>query len=89
MDSIRLEATYAGRGYEKPHHLFTEVVQIDHGMRKAYRDGHAWLNAEFSGFPDGIEHGAKVRFWASYFPRKGGQRLTECREIEIIKEGQG
>lgn len=99
IQSIHLEGTYSGQGYEMPHHILTDVQQITkrfnphldkwETVKVPYRDPdnpHCWLNSEHSGFPDGIEHGTKVRFWASYFPRKGGQRLTECREIEIIEE---
>lgn len=85
--SVHLEGTYAGQGYEMPHHLIQEVMVIEKGHKKPFRD-HVWCNAGHSGFPDGIPHGARVRFWASYFPRKGGQRLTEVREVEIIEEAK-
>jgi|GEM_PF-6075881 hypothetical protein len=93
--SIRLEGIYAGQGYEKPHHLFTDVVQIARLYNEAagryetarlpYRDGHAWLNAEHGGFPDGIRHGTRVRFWCSFHNRPGGARLTDCRQVEILE----
>jgi hypothetical protein len=84
--SIRLEGIYAGQGYEKPHHLFTDVVQIENGERVPYRDGHVWLNAEYGCFPEGIRHGARVRFWCSFHNRPGGARLTDCRQVEIVSE---
>jgi hypothetical protein len=86
LPSIHLKGIYAGVGYEKPHHLFTDVVQIENGHEKPYRDKHCWLNAEFSGFPDGIPHGTRVSFWCSYHPRPGGRKLTEARNIIIIEE---
>jgi hypothetical protein len=85
--SVHLEAVYAGQGFERPHHLFRGVVQIVNGVRKPYRD-HAWCNAEYSNFPENVPHGAKVGFWASFFPRMGGQRLTDIREVRIIEEVQ-
>lgn len=88
ITSVHLEGIYAGQGFDSPHHLLTGVKIIKGDQTKPYRDGHAWLNAEHSGFPDGIKHGARVRFWASYFSRKCGQRLTEVREVEIIEEAK-
>lgn len=101
ITSVHLEGIYAGQGYEMPHHLLTDVVRYvrvyDSVQKKyvtvkvPYKDPdnpHCWINAEYGNFPDGIKHGARVRFWASYFPRKGGQRLTEVREVEIIEESR-
>lgn len=96
--SIHLAATYAGQGYLEPNHILTDVVQsvlrYDPDQDRfvpswvPYRDPenpHCWLNAKYSNFPEGIPHGTKVSFWASFFPRMGGQRLTDVREVRIIE----
>lgn len=82
---IRIEGTYAERGHMEPHHLLREVVVIgDGGVRSPYRDGHVWLNAIHAGFPDDIEVGSRVRFWATLFSRKGKYRLTAIREVHVV-----
>jgi len=36
-------------------------------------------------YPDGIPEGARIRFFACLFPREGGARLTDCRQLEVIE----
>jgi hypothetical protein len=78
---IRIEATYQGID-DNGNHLLSDV----HG--DMVRD-HAYLNGERSNFPgpeypDGIKAGSRIRFFACIFPRRGGARLTDAREIQVI-----
>ena len=76
-DGLRLEATYDGQDCHG-HHILKDV-------RGDMVRSHAWLNGERSNFPDGIQPGTRVRFFACLFPRRGGARLTDCRQVEVIQ----
>ena len=86
--SVKLEGIYAGEGYLKPHHLFTDVFIYENGIKKPFRDQHCWLNAVWGNWPEGLKHGDRVTFWASTHPRRGGCKITEARQIEIVEEGK-
>ena len=80
-DGIRVIATYSGED-SHGHHLLTDV------SGDIIRS-HAWLNGERSNFPgpvypEGIKEGARIRFFACLFPRMGGARLTDVRQLQVI-----
>jgi hypothetical protein len=80
-DGIRIEATYQGIDMNG-NHLLSDVkgdIQRDH----------AYLNGERSNFPgpeypEGIMAGQRVKMFCCLFPRPGGARLTDAREVRII-----
>ena len=72
---MKIIATYAGMS-EEGHHLLKDV------SGDMERD-HAWLNCR-AGFPDGVEIGQRVSFFASLFYRPGGARLTDVREVRRV-----
>lgn len=81
-DGLRLEATYDGQDCHG-HHILKDV------RGDMCRD-HAYLNGERSNFPGpeypmGIEPGSRIRFHACLFPRRGGARLTDVRDLKVIQ----
>lgn len=75
-DGIRIEATYQGIDANGNHLLLDVAGDMT-------RD-HAYLNGERSNFPEGIQPGKRIRMFCCIFPRRGGARLTDCREVKII-----
>lgn len=75
-DGLRIEATYVKR--DRHGCFFLQDLKGD-----VKRD-HAWLHSEMANFPEGIQPGSKIRFYASFFPRPGGARLTDIRELEVL-----
>jgi hypothetical protein len=80
-DGIRIEAIYQGID-DNGNHLLLDV------KGDLTRD-HAYLNGERSNFPgpeypEGIPAGSRIRFFACIFPRRGGARLTDIRQLEVI-----
>ena len=81
-DGLRLEATYDEHDCHG-HHILKDV-------RGDMVRSHAWLNGERSNFPgpeypEGIKTGARIRFFACLFPRMGGARLTDVRQLKVIQ----
>jgi hypothetical protein len=80
-DGLRITATY--EGVDQHGHYMLKDVTGD-----LTRD-HVWLNGERSNFPgpeypDGIREGSRIRFFACLFPRMGGARLTDVRQLEVL-----
>jgi hypothetical protein len=45
---------------------------------------HAWLNGAHANWPGKVPIGARVRFYASPLHRRGGARITDVRQLEVI-----
>jgi len=80
--SLRITATYDGTD---PHgNIILHEVAIQGDRRTDIKKDHAWLNGQHANWPGGVDVGDRVRFFASPLHRKGGARLTDIREVEVI-----
>lgn len=80
-DGFKIEATYLGTD---PHgnHILEDITGD-------LVRGHGYLNGERSNFPGpeypgGIKKGSRIRFFCCLFPRQGGARITDCRDVKVI-----
>jgi hypothetical protein len=80
-DGLHITATYAGQDKHGCYLL--------HDLTGDMKRDHAYLHGERANFPgpeypEGIPEGSRIRFYACLFPREGGARLTDIRQLEVI-----
>ena len=78
---MQVTATYMGADHN--HNILLHEVEI-RGDKKIEKLDHRWLNGEHANFPPDVPVGSKVRFFASPHYRRGGARLSDVRELEVI-----
>ena len=79
---LRVEAVYDG--IDANGNIMLHEVTIRGERNSIQRLDHRWLNGARSGWPQGIPEGSKVRFYASPLYRRGGARITDVRQVEVI-----
>ena len=75
---LKLEAIYEGQD-KHGNHILSDV-------KGDMKRSHAYLNGSHANFPEGIKTGSRIKFFACLFPRMGGARLSDCREVQVISE---
>ena len=80
--SLRITAIYDGID---PHgNIILHEVSIQGDRRTNAKKDHAWLNGQHVNWPGNVDVGSKVRFFASPLYRRGGARITDIREVEVV-----
>ncbi len=72
---MRVTATYQGRD-RRGHYILTDV-------RGHMRRDHAFINGVYNSLPE-IPLGARIRFFASAYWRRGEMKLSDVREVEVL-----
>jgi len=80
--SLRITATYDG--IDQHGNIILHGVSIQGDRRTCIKKDHAWLNGQHANWPGNVEAGSKVRFFASPLYRKGGARITDVRQLEVL-----
>jgi hypothetical protein len=78
---MRVLATFAG--FDCNNNALLLDVEI-RDERKVQKLDHRWINGQRGNFPLDVPMGSRVQFFASPLHRKGGAKLTDCREVEVI-----
>jgi hypothetical protein len=79
---LRIIATYDG--IDPNGNTILHEVEIRGDRRTDIKKDHAWLNGAHANWPGKVPVGARVRFFASPLHRRGGARITDVRQLEVI-----
>ena len=79
---LRIIATYDG--IDPNGNIILHEVTIRGDRRTDIKKDHAWLNGAHANWPENVAVGARVRFYASPLHRRGGAKITDVRQLEVI-----
>jgi hypothetical protein len=80
---LQVEAIYSLTDH-RGNVLLHDVIIRGEKKNSIQRIDHRWLNGARSGWPGDVPEGSKIRFFASPLYRRGGARLTDVRQVEVI-----
>ena len=80
---LQVTATYEGTD-SHGNILLHDVLVRGEKKNSIQRLDHRWLNGAHANWPGNVSVGSRIRFFASPLHRRGGAKLTDCREVGVI-----